>query len=248
MTRGSKGEKKLTESHRRRMPWFVAREAVPNVVLDAKDKTILDGRQLREIDDIDRMSQADPLEVLKSAVATYRYNTSTGKNLFQLAAELPGDGRGQQFYRREWMEGTYQKWVTLSAIEYLREGNSGTAYGFVTFHGESMLYPVAIDHASSPGWFVRNYDPKKTVAAHAAVPPPPSIGTDVPVDPATFRLKAYPFYDAPNPSEFVDRLLKDRGVLPDVPMDAAAAEVPSEESGSSSFSDGSQHHRPPSSN
>ncbi|EAN89212.1 hypothetical protein, conserved, partial [Trypanosoma cruzi] len=43
-------------------------------------------------------------------------------------------------------------------------------------------------------------------------------------------LRAYPFYDAPNPPEFVERLLKDRGVIPDSPVETT--ELPNESEGS----------------
>lgn len=237
MTLGSKGSKRATASHRLRMPWFVAKEAVPSVVLNVKDRTILEGRHVVEVDDIDRMSQADPLEVLKTAVATYQHNTSTGKNVFQLASQLPHHGRGQRFYRKEWHEGTYEKYVTLSSIEFSRDGSEGTAYGYITFHGESTLRPVAIDHSAVAGWHV-DYDEQRAVPYDRVVPPPPSIGTDVPVDPRTYRLKAYPYYDAPNPEAFVERLLKDRGVLPDPEIDANAPTTPSE---GDETNDGSLH-------
>ena len=79
----------------------------------------------------------------------------------------------------------------------------------------------------------------------AVVPPPPRIGTEVPVNPATYRLKAYPFYDAPNPPEFVERLLKDRGVLPDLPIEASAPGEGGEAADSDATAggnDGSQHY------
>lgn len=237
MTIGSRGSKKMTDTHRRRMPWFVAKEGVPSVVLNAKDKTILDGTQLVEEENIDRMSQVDPLEVLKTAVATYKHNLSTGTNIFQLASQMKYDGRGQRFYRKEWREGTYEKCITLTSVEFNRDGNGGTAYGYITFHGESTVKPVAIDHASMPGWYVEDYDPARAVPHHGIVPPPPSIGTEVPVDPKTYRLKAYPYYDAPNPAEFVERLLKDRGVLPDPVVDSSAPQP------SADVVDGSVHHQ-----
>lgn len=239
MTLGSKGEKKATAAHRRRMPWAVAKEMVPMIVLNTKDKTILDGKKIIESDSIDRLSQVDPLEVLQGAVATYQYNTSTGKNIFQIASQLKYDGRGQRFYRKEWLEGTYEKYITLSSVEFARDGNGGTAYGYVTFHGESTMKPIAIEWADVPGWFM-DYDDKKAVPHHAIVPPPPSIGTEVPVNPKEYRLKAYPYYDAPNPTEFVERLLKDRGVLPDPPVDPNAPPV---ETLSQNDNDGSVHHK-----
>jgi hypothetical protein len=222
MTLGSKGSKKATAAHRTRMPWMVAREGVAGMVLNAKDKAILDGCKLIETEDIDRMSQVDPLDALKTAVKTYEYNTSTGKNIFQLASQLPHHGRGQKFYRKEWTEGTYEKHVTLSSIEFSRDGREGTAFGYMTFHGESTLRPIAVAHSAVAGWHVE-YDAKCAVPYDSVVAPPPSIGTDVPVNPATYRLRAYPYYDAPNPEAFVEKLLKDRGVLPDPEVDPNAA-------------------------
>ncbi|KPI84219.1 hypothetical protein ABL78_6735 [Leptomonas seymouri] len=246
MTLGSKGMRPSPEPHRRRMPWTTAQEYVPGVVLNSKNKLVLDGSKLVELDHIDRASQVDPLEVLKAAVATHAYNISTGSNIFQIASQTLYHGRGQRFYREEWRQGTYDKYVTLAAIDFDREGSKGTAYGYITFHGESTTRPVVINFAATPGWHME-YEQAAAVPFDAVVPPPPSIGTDVPVDPSSYRLKAYPFYDAPNPPEFVERLLKDRGVLPDLPMDASApgegGEV--ESSGvAGDGDDGSQHYTP----
>ncbi|TPP52096.1 hypothetical protein CGC20_5565 [Leishmania donovani] len=214
MTLGSKGMRPSPEAHRRRMPWTAAKEYVPGVVLNSKEKLVLDGTQLVELDHIDRASQVDPLEVLKAAVATRAYNTSTGLNIFQLASQTRFHGRGQKFFREEWRQGTYEKYVTLAAIDFDREGSKGTAYGYITFHGESTTRPVEIHYADTP-------------------------------DPSTYRLKAYPFYDAPNPPEFVERLLKDRGVLPDLPMDASApAENAAAASADGARADGSHHYEP----
>ncbi|AAZ13292.1 uncharacterized protein TEOVI_000617800 [Trypanosoma equiperdum] len=220
MTLGSKGSKLSPEPHRRRMPWTAAKEYVPGVVLNARDKMVLDGVQLLDIESIDRASQLDPLEVLRAVVATREYNISTGKNIFQLASQATYNGRGQRFYRKEWQEGTYDKYVTLSAIDFDRDGNKGTAYGYITFHGETTTRPVQVDFADVPGWYM-DFVEERAVPFTGIVPPPPSIGTDVPVDPHSYRLKAYPYYDAPNPPEFVERLLKDRGVLPDTPTETA---------------------------
>lgn len=216
MTLGSKGLVLRPLAHRVRMPWIAAAEPVPRRVLLRKDKALLDGTAIREADALDRMSQADPLDVLKAAVAQHKYTVSNGKNIFQLASSVPFDGRGQKIYRKEWMEGTYEKYVTLSAVEYNRDGNSGAAYGYVTFHGETTLTPIRIKHDDIPGW-VMAFDEKKAVPYDRLVPPPPSIGTEVPVNPKQYRLKAYPFYDPPNPSQYVEQLLRDRGVLPDAP-------------------------------
>ncbi|PWV06447.1 hypothetical protein C3747_115g87 [Trypanosoma cruzi] len=229
MTLGSKGMKLSPDPHRRRMPWTAAKEYVPGVVLNAKEKMVLDGVQLVDVECVDRASQVDPLEALRATVATYEYNTSTGKNIFQLASQVEFDGRGQRFYRKEWQEGTYDKYVTLSAIDFNRDGNKGTAYGYVTFHGETTTRPVQIDFADVPGWHME-FRVERAVPFNAIVPPPPSIGTDVPVDPRSYRLRAYPFYDAPNPPEFVERLLKDRGVIPDSPVETT--ELPNESEGS----------------
>lgn len=235
MTLGSKGSRPSPDPHRRRMPWTASKEYVPGVVLQAKEKVILDGSSIVPLDHIDRASQVDPLAVLQAAVATYQYNTSTGKNIFQIASQDPYHGRGQRFYRKEWQEGTYDKCITLTAIEFAREDSKGVAHGYITFHGESTLRPVVIDHADVPGWCM-DYDPSRSVSFNEVVPPPPSIGTEVPVDPKSYRLKAYPYYDAPNPSEFVERLLKDRGVLPDSPVSSKPVSV--EDSGED---DGTQH-------
>lgn len=236
MTLGSKGMRPSPDPHRRRMPWTASKEYIPGVVLQARDKVILDGTKLVEMDHIDRSSQVDPLEVLKAAVASYQYSISTGKNIFQLASQDAYHGRGQRFYRKEWREGTYDKYITLSSIEFAREGSTGTAYGYITFHGETTLRPVEIRYADAPGWYM-DYDKAAATPFDTVVSPPPSIGTDVPVDPKKYKLKAYPYYDAPNPPEFVERLLKDRGVLADTPT---SAEPVAEPEGADS-QDGSQH-------
>lgn len=233
MTLGSKGNRPSPDAHRRRMPWTASKEYIPGVVLQAKEKVILDGTQLVPFDHIDRASQVDPLEALKAAVATYRYNTSTGKNIFQLASQDPYHGRGQQFFRKEWKEGTYDKHITLTAIEFDRDDNKGVAYGYITFHGETTLRPVKIEYADAPGWHME-YHKENAVPFDAVVPPPPSIGTEIPVNPKEYKLKAYPYYDAPNPPEFVERLLKDRGVIPDTPPSADPVD-------SEAVPDGSQH-------
>lgn len=239
MTLGSKGSRPGPGAHRRRMPWTASKEYVPGVVLQARDKMILDGRELVEADHIERGAQVDPLAALQAAVSQYEYNTSTGHNIFQLAAQAPCEGRGQIFYRKEWREGTYDKYITLTAVQFDREGTTGgTAYGYVTFHGESTTRPVRIDHAEVPGWYMEE-DEARAVPVDEVVLPPPSIGTEVPVDPSTYRLRAYPYYDAPNPPEFVEKLLKDRGVLPDVPVDTLPADEGA--AGESGSSDGSEH-------
>ena len=101
MTNGSKGHKKHPGAQRLRMPWTVANEVVPMQVLSKRDNAILDGKELLNATATERMAQLDPLEVLKTAVAERRFLSSTGKNVFQLAAEAPHDGRGQRLYRKE---------------------------------------------------------------------------------------------------------------------------------------------------
>lgn len=73
------------------------------------------------------------------------------------------------------------------------------------------------------------YNPSYSVPFDDIVPAPPSIGTDVPIDLTSYRLKAYPYYDAPNPPQFVERLLKDRGVIPDTPINASQNEIDNEQ-------------------
>lgn len=216
MSLGSKGLVLRPMPHRFRMPWLASAEPVPRRVLLHKDKAILDGAAIRETDALDRMSQADPIDVLKGAVAQHAYAVSNGKTLFQLASMVPYDGRGQRVYRKDWMEGTYEKYVTISSVEFNRSGTGGAVYGYVTFHGETTMSPIRIRHDEVPGW-VMAYDEKRCVPYDRLVAPPPSIGTEVPVDPKKYRLKSYPFYDPPNPTAFVEQLLRDRGVLPDAP-------------------------------
>lgn len=227
MTLGSKGSRPNPKAHRLKMPWTASTEKVPHRVLLRRDNAILDGSKIIGAEDIDRMSQLDPLDVLKATVAQHKYYTSTGSTLFQLAAQADGEGRGQIFYRREWKEGTYDKHITLAAVEFSRDGQGSEAYGYVTFHGESTLRPTPIKHAEVPGW-VMEFDKSRVVPPDQAVPPPPSIGTEIPVDPKKYKLKSYPFYDPPNPPEFVERLLKDRGVLPDPPIDRASEQQQAE--------------------
>jgi hypothetical protein len=207
------------------MPWTAAKEVVPSVVLSRRDMAIIEGKNLVDATSTERMAQVDPLEVLKSAVAEQQYLTSTGKNVFQLASQARYGGRGQRLYRPEWMEGTYEKYITISHIRFSRNNLSGQAYGYVTFHGETSFSPIRIKNAHVPGW-VLEYDEKRAVPYNEIVPAPPSIGTEVPVDAKSYRLRSYPFYDPPNPKHFVEKLLKDRGVLPDPPADPDAQTPP----------------------
>lgn len=241
MTLGSKGMRRTTDSHRRRMPWMAAKEYVPGVVLHNREKAILDGRMLVDTTHIDRSSQVDPLEVLQTIAATYAYNTSTGFTIFQLASQTKFHGRGQRFYREEWQQGTYDKYITLSAIDFDRDGSKGTAYGYITFHGETTTRPVQIEYADTPGWHIQ-YDDANAVPFDGIVTPPQSIGTEIPVNPRHYRLKAYPYYDAPNPPTFVERLLKDRGVLPDLPMDTSAVDEAPDTTSDNQESDNSIHY------
>lgn len=237
MTLGSKGLVLKPQSGHVRSPWVRSKEGPVRRVLLHKDKAMLEGHHLAETDAIDRMSMADPLDVLRAAVAQQQYHTSTGKNLFQLVSQVQFDGRGQKVYRREWMEGTYEKYITISAVEYDRHGATGAAYGYITFHGESSLRPVRIDDDNVPGW-VMEFDETRAVPFDRQVPPPSSVGTEIPVNPREYRLKAYPFYDPPNTAEFVEQLLKFRGVLSDV----ASEGDDTVSSADAAVDDGSMHH------
>ena len=212
MTMSSKGLKG-PNPHRLKMPWTKRREVFDDKFFDARDKTILDGHELNY--DMERSAQRDPIDVLKAAVAQRKYLTSTGYNVAQIAAHLPYHGRGQKFYREEWKDGTYDKYFTLANIEIERDTGKAEVWGYITFHGETSLDPVKIEYANLAGWYV-DFDEAAAVPFGQIVKAPPSIGTEVPVDPKKYKLKAYPFYTPPNPKEYVLRLLKDRGVLPDV--------------------------------
>jgi hypothetical protein len=235
----SKGIKRAAPQ-RARMPWTEPREQFPVAILSRRDKAILDGQPA--FGSIVRSQMLEPLEGLKAVVAKRDFNVSTGKTLYQLAVHLKHNGRGLRFYRKEWREGTYDKFVTLSSIYFNREMLSGgEAYGYTTFHGESSFFPMPIDNANLPGWFVLEYNEKTDpVPPEEIVSPPPSIGTEVPVDTKTYRLKAYPFYDAPNPDGYVTRLLRERGVLPDI---VDNNNNNNGENGDSSSNDGSEHHK-----
>jgi len=229
-----------THAHRKRMPWTYVKEMVPTLVLNQRDRTLLDGKELPA--GIERVVQKNPMEILEYIVARHDYDRSTGQTLFQLAAHLKYFGRGQRFYRKEWMDGTYEKFVTLTHSQPANDGKVGKAWGFVTFHGESSLGVQQIENAEVPGWYV-DFDEAKAVPHTRVVPPPPSIGTEIPVDPKRYRLKSYPKYDMPNSARFVEKLLKDRGVLPSVetpaPRTAAAQE------GTADGTDTSEHYVPP---
>ena len=208
-------------AHRKRMPWTAVEEKFPSAVLNHRDRTLLQGHSLPA--GIERSVQQDPLDVLKYIAARHDYDRSTGQTLIQLALQTKHKGRGQRFYRREWQAGTYDKYVTLCHVEpQQRDAKLGDAYGYITFHGESSVRPMRIWGADVPGWSC-DYNEARAVSDEEVVPAPPSIGTDVPVDPARYRLKAYPNYEPPNPSEFVQRLLEERGVLPSIPQKGAQA-------------------------
>ena len=247
MTLSSKGAKKRFTPHRLRMPWLLAREPTNFVALSKKDNAVLDGRQLYQ--GIHRMAQLEPMEGLKTVVAQRQHIVSKGLNIFQQCIHLPYDGRGQRLYRKDWAEGTMEKYVTITSVSYDRDvgslaescgsignwlydssGFGGIAYGYITFHGESTIRPVKIMNAEMPGWEVLEYRKEWEVPYDRVVKPPPSIGYDVAVDPKRYRLKAYPGYDAPNPPDFVEQRLKDMGILPDVAANDAA--VPDDTDGS----------------
>lgn len=213
MTLSSAGGKPRTGPHRLRMPWMVAKEKMNTKFYRYKDKSILDGTEL--FSGWHRKAQLEPIAALNAVVAQRKFNVQHGKNLFQVCVHLPFDGRGQRLYRKDWMEGTMEKYVTLTSVVLDRENATGTAYGYITFHGESTVRPVKIENAEFPGWEVE-YRKEWEVGYDQIVPPPPSIGYDIPVNPKQYKLKAYPCYDPPNPPQFVEQLLKDRGVIPDV--------------------------------
>lgn len=210
----SRGAKINPGPTRRRMPWTVAKEIVPTTVYLNRDKAIVEGVEMFK--GIQRVDMLEPLQAIKAICAKRDLLTSTGLTLYQLAVHLKHDGRGQRFYRDDWRDGTCDKHVTLSRISFEREAaNGGTAWGYMTFHGETTLHPIEIPNADIPGWHVE-YDESRAVGPDGIVEPPPSIGTEVPVNPKEYKLKAYPYYDAPAPKEWVERLLKERGAIPDV--------------------------------
>jgi hypothetical protein len=244
MTLKCKGIKRAAPQ-RVRMPWTEPREPFATCILSRKDKAIIAEGPTFASDSnvaaISRSAMLEPLEGLKAIVAKRKYNTSTGFTLFQLAVHMRHDGRGQRFYRKEWKEGTYDKHVTLASVHFARELTTagGEAFGYVTFHGETGLFPVEIENANLPGWYVLDYDDARAVPADKIVPAPPSEGTEIPVDTKRFRLRSYPFYDAPNPPAFVNRLLKERGVIPDPP--GGAEEGKGAELAEGAAADGSEH-------
>ncbi|RNF02713.1 hypothetical protein TcG_11979 [Trypanosoma cruzi] len=71
------------DPHRRRMPWTAEKECVPGVVHSSKEKMVLDGAQRVDVNCVDRASQVYPLEALRAAVASYEYNTSTGRTFLK---------------------------------------------------------------------------------------------------------------------------------------------------------------------
>lgn len=226
------------------MPWTEPREKMPFAILSRRDKAILDGKPAFANPNglSGRSEMLEPLEALKAVVAQREFNISTGKTLFQLAAHLKHNGRGQKFYRKEWREGTYDKYVTLSSVYFNREMlTGGECYGYTTFHGESSLFPMTIDNANLPGWYVLDYNEKGAVPIEEIVRPPLSVGTEIPVNVKEYRLKAYPFYDAPNPADFVNRLLRERGVLPDTGDEQNGGS--DSNSAGAGVSDGSQDHK-----
>lgn len=242
MTAKSKGIKRMGPQ-RARMPWTEPREQFPHAVLSRRDKAILDGKPAFPATGgtAARSEMLEPMDAIRAVVANYEFNTSTGKTLFQVAQHLKHNGRGQKFYRKEWREGTYDKYVTLSSIYFNREMLSGgEAHGYTTFHGESSFFPMPVENANLPGWYVLEYNEKEAVPLDSIVRPPLSVGTEIPVDPKKFRLKAYPGYDAPNPAEYVTRLLRERGVLPDVAEGGAGENSSGVDT--SNNGDGSQHH------
>lgn len=234
----SMGTKIYEGPDRLRMPWTVAAERVPFTLLSRRNQAILDGTELYK--GLGRVDQLEPLAALKAIAARRDFMTSNGYTLFQLATHLKYNGRGQRFYRKDWRDGTMDKWVTLCRIVHEREMvNGGTAWGYMSFHGETTTVPVEIKLADVPGWRV-DFDEKNAVPESEIVPPPPSEGTEVPVDPQRYKLKAYPYYDAPNPAEWVERQLKAQGVIPDLPVGEADGEDATP-SGTEDDGDGTEH-------
>ena len=233
----SEGRAPHTAPHRVRMPWTKSTEAVPVQVYRARDKSLIDGAELYK--GIARVDMLEPMLAIKAICAKRQHLTSTGLTLFQIAAHLTHSGRGQRFWRDNWQDGTSDKFVTLSRISFERDmSEGGEAWGYMTFQGESTLRPIKIPHAEVPGWHCEFVE-AAAVPPSQIVNPPPSIGTDVPVDPRAYRLKAYPFYDAPASPEWVVRRYKDLGILPDPVVDAEGGDAPGGDD-----ADGSTHADP----
>ncbi|RNF05067.1 hypothetical protein TcG_11024 [Trypanosoma cruzi] len=72
-----------SDPHRRRMPWTAEKECVPGVFHSSKEKMVLDGARRVDVNYVDRASQVYPLGALRAAVATYEYNTSTGRTFLK---------------------------------------------------------------------------------------------------------------------------------------------------------------------
>jgi len=232
----SMGTKPHTGPLRLRSPWTRTKESVPIGVYKANDETLLEGTQ--PFQGLGRVEQLEPLQALRTIVAKRNYLTNTGLTLFQVAAHLPHDGRGQIFWRDGWRDGTNDKYVTLSRISFERDiSEGGEAWGYVTFQGESTTRPVKLDFSNIGGWHC-DFAKERAVAPGRIVDPPASIGTDVPVDPKVYKLKSYPFYDAPAPEEWELRRFKESGVIPDPPVDEDA-DAPAADGGGED--DGSTH-------
>jgi hypothetical protein len=233
----SEGTAPHTGPHRVRMPWTASKEPVPTYVYRQRDRALID--QVELFKSLGRIEQLEPLVAIKAICSKRDYLVSTGLTLFQLAAHLKHEGRGQRFWRDSWQDGTCDKYVTLSRIMIERDISAGgEAWGYVTFQGESTMRPIKVDHANTPGWNVEYVESRAVHPSHI-VEPPPSIGTEVPVDPAKYKLKAYPYYDAPVPQDWELRLHKERGVIPD-PVVAEGDAPPADPS----VDDGSTHVAP----
>ena len=220
----SEGVAPHTAPHRVRMPWTHSREAVPVTVYRSKDRTLIEG--IETFKGIGRVDQLEPLVALKAICARRRHIASNGLTLFQVAAHLKHNGRGQIFWRDGWRDGTCDKYITLSQVRYERGMEAGgEAWGYLTFQGESTLRPVQVPHANVPGWHVE-YIEERAVSPTDVVDPPPSIGTEVPIDPKQYKLKAYPYYDAPLDEEWEMRRLEELGIVPDPPAGADGSDAP----------------------
>lgn len=223
MRRSSAGTAPHTGPHRVRMPWTTSTERTPFMVYQAKDRTLLEGVELFK--GIGRIDMLEPLLAVKAICAKRDHLTSTGLSLFQVATHLQHNGRGQLFWRDGWRDGTCDKYITLSRVVFERDiGQGGEAWGYLTFQGETTMRPILIKDAALAGWHCE-FDERRAVPPSRIVDPPPSIGTEVPVDPKQYKLKAYPYYDAPTPVEWEVRRKKEMGVIPD-PVAGDDTQVP----------------------
>ncbi|PWU90116.1 hypothetical protein C4B63_53g211 [Trypanosoma cruzi] len=170
----TKGMVLSPDPHRRRMPWMAAKECVPGVVHSSKEKMVLDGAQRVDVDCVDCASQVYPLEALRAAVASYEYNTSTGRTFLKRSLRWNPMYSGNGFTARSCRRG--------------RTTSMSPAPSFISFATRPQRSPRQYTLRIFRGGM------RCSVCRHCS--PFPSFDADVPVDATSCGFRTHPLIDA----------------------------------------------------